>query len=336
MALTPPSNPTPLDLSDSYGPILVGGNLSWAAWGISCLQLFLYYTNYEKDSRSMKLFVFAVWLISTIAEVMVLAFMWQILILEWAEVPVTHPLALHRNWVASIVFAAVQVFFLFRIYKLINGSRWKKLFVPVLMAPFIIWQTFGLIPYLIFTLRDPDIALLSTRRIIAMEISLRACSAVVDIVIAGVMTYLLYTRRRSDLIASKRMIHRLILLTAVTGFWTAIVALVDLVLMGVYTHGLQFGYLEYPLCSLYVNALLANLNARHFVRKGDVIKFSTFHESEDGTMAVRGSEVSSSRHTAPGKGTPAMTIMVDTDRIVNADYSESMESVKVTDAHNAD
>ncbi|OSD00553.1 hypothetical protein PYCCODRAFT_1426557 [Trametes coccinea BRFM310] len=282
MAAAPPSNLTPLDLSDSYGPILVGGNLSWAAWGVSCLQLFLYYTNYEKDSLAMKLFVFAIWLISTIAEVMVLAFMWQILILGWAEVPVTHPLALHRNWVASIVFAAVQVFFLFRIYK-------------------------RTIHNLANLLRDPDIALLSTRRIIAMEISLRACSAVIDIVIAGVMTYLLYTRRHSNLTASvnlaattsKRMIHRLIVLTAVTGFWTAIVALIDLVLMGVYTHGLQFGYLEYPLCSLHVNALLANLNARHFVRKGDVIKFSTFHESEDSATAVRGSEISSNRNTAP-------------------------------------
>ncbi|OSD01079.1 hypothetical protein PYCCODRAFT_1436852 [Trametes coccinea BRFM310] len=334
-AATPPLNPVPLDLSDSYGPILIGSTLSWACWGVSCLQLFLYYTNYEDDRTSMKLFVFAVWLIDTVAEIMLTAFMWQILILKWAEVPVTRPLVLHRIWVTSIVFVAVQLFFLSRIYRLVTGNRLKKLLVPILLSPFVLWQCAGVIPYIILTYQNPAFALLSTHRIVSLEISLRGCSAFIDIVIAATMVILLYSslRRRPELRVSRKMIQRLIVLIAVTGCWTAVVALAELILMAAFPNKLLYGYVEYSLSPLYVNALLANLNARQFLRKADVVHFSTFPETGDNSMEFR--DMSSSRSTVVPKSNTPLAIKVDTTRINDADsdYPNDPVNFKATDSH---
>ncbi|KAI9065212.1 hypothetical protein FKP32DRAFT_1674860 [Trametes sanguinea] len=332
---TPPINPIPLDLSVSYGPILIGSTLSWACWGVSCLQMFLYYSNYENDPTHLKIFVFVVWLIDTVAEVMLTAFMWQILIEKWAEVPVTRPLVLHRIWVTSIVFVVVQLFFLSRIYRLVTGSRWKKLLVPILLSPFILWQCAGVIPYIILTYQNPAFALLSTHRIVSLEISLRGCSAFIDIVIAATMVFLLYSsmRRRPELRVSRKMIQRLIVLIAVTGCWTAVVALAELILMASFPTKLLYGYVEYSLSPLYVNALLANLNARHSLRKADVVHFSTFAETGDTSMEFR--DMSSSRSTVVPKGNSGMAIMVNTTRINDADSDYPMDSAnfKATHSH---
>ncbi|KAL7284711.1 hypothetical protein ACG7TL_002017 [Trametes sanguinea] len=360
-AATPPLNPVPLDLSDSYGPILIGSTLSWACWGVSCLQLFLYYTNYEDDRTSMKLFVSLTPLVfffavdsssdhelrvsrcspsDTVAEIMLTAFMWQILILKWAEVPVTRPLVLHRIWVTSIVFVAVQLFFLSRIYRLVTGNRLKKLLVPILLSPFVLWQCgmnamAGVIPYIILTYQNPAFALLSTHRIVSLEISLRGCSAFIDIVIAATMVILLYSslRRRPELRVSRKMIQRLIVLIAVTGCWTAVVALAELILMAAFPNKLLYGYVEYSLSPLYVNALLANLNARQFLRKADVVHFSTFPETGDNSMEFR--DMSSSRSTVVPKSNTPLAIKVDTTRINDADSDYPMDPVnfKATDSH---
>ncbi|KAJ2989890.1 hypothetical protein NUW54_g8643 [Trametes sanguinea] len=161
------------------------------------------------------------------------------------------------------------------------------------------------------------------------EISVRACSALVDIVIAAAMIYLLHTRRRSDLKVSNRILQRLIVLTGVTGSWTAIVALFEFIMMASYPRTLRYAYLEYPLSSLYVNAFLANLNAREFVRKTDVIEFatspgtnvvdfSTISGMVDNSIASR--DVSHARSNS-SKGDVqnfARTIVVETHHTVNS------------------
>lgn len=63
-----------------------------------------------------------------------------------------------------------------------------------------------------------------------VEISLRVTSALVDIVIATSMVYLLASRRHTDATfdQSRKIIFRLIVMTVSTGFWTAVVSLIDL------------------------------------------------------------------------------------------------------------
>ncbi|CCM01216.1 uncharacterized protein FIBRA_03264 [Fibroporia radiculosa] len=122
--------------------------------------------------------------------------------------------------------------------------------------------------------------------IMALNTSLRACSAVIDILIAVIMSYYLmkqgipkiprYTplfyfgslaiKLTPSVGSSRKMYFRLISLTVSTGIWTAIVATADFCLMAAYQEQLYYTIFEFPLCSLYVSVLLANLNSREFVK----------------------------------------------------------------------
>jgi hypothetical protein len=68
--------------------------------------------------------------------------------------------------------------------------------------------------------------------------------------------------------SSRRLSIRLLIVTVNTGLWTAIVALIELILMEVYadSSGLQWTTMEFPLCSLYISSFLASLNCREYVR----------------------------------------------------------------------
>ncbi|KAI0644067.1 hypothetical protein C8Q79DRAFT_127871 [Trametes meyenii] len=341
-------NPIILNLTESYGPILVGCILSCVVWGISCMQMFMYYLNYDSDHLGLKLFVAFVWAVDTANEMLLLASMWPVLILKWgsiAELSVSQPTLVHHGWVSGIVAFAVQMFFLYRIYKF-SGNRFL---LPLLLVPLSLWQIIGTIPFDIWVFQDSSLAALSAPRMIAFETALRATSAFVDIMIAVAMLYLLVQNRRSEFSSSKKMIFRLIIMTINTGLWTAVVALVDFSLVrghfvlapsisplgdsdpdssadcfsqiAAFPKGLQFCALEFPLSSLYVNTLLANLNARQFLRRTDGDYNSYGNDTGGGSMVLR--SVATTRGTTT-KHDSSMAIRVDTSDIINVDYSLDM------------
>ncbi|OSD07667.1 hypothetical protein PYCCODRAFT_1455784 [Trametes coccinea BRFM310] len=326
---------TSVNLAQSYGPILIGANLSCVAWGISCMQLFLYYTNYENDSVALKIFVFCIWIMDAVGQAMVLAGLWPALITRWgslAELSVSQPLLVHHVWLAATVGAIVQVFFLRRIYKFASGRNRLLLCILLLQMPFILWQIVGAIIYTVWQAEDSSLGALTEHRAVVLEISLRADTAFIDIAIAVAMVYSLYRQRSANFARSKRLVHRLIILTIVTGLWTAIIAIVVLSLIAAFPTGLQFSAVEFPLNALYVNALLANLNARKFLRNADV-EFNTYGSETDantGTMVLQ--NMSRSRTAAP-TATSTVEIRVDTSHFVDIDYS--LDTLKTKDAPDA-
>ncbi|KAI0759409.1 hypothetical protein BD413DRAFT_597521 [Trametes elegans] len=105
-------------------------------------------------------------------------------------------------------------------------------------------------------------ATLLSKENITFEIAARAMMGLVDVSIMVLMVYLLLRHCQSELKRTKRLVFWLIVLTVNTGVWTALAAIVELVLILVYRDGLQFCVIEYSLSLLYLNALLANFNSR--------------------------------------------------------------------------
>ncbi|OSD07672.1 hypothetical protein PYCCODRAFT_1421618 [Trametes coccinea BRFM310] len=170
-----------------------------------------------------------------------------------------------------------------------------------------------------------------------LEIALRASGTFVDIAIATAMVYHLHKQRRSTSVCpmrrSKKMIHRLIVLTVVTGLWTAIAALIDFVLVAAFPQGLLFCIVELPFSSLYVNSLLANLNARQFLRKTDVeLSSIEFYTSRGDTRGPTNSTMLRSMPNGRGaaaRGNTAVAIRVDTSHIVDTDYTTQADKAAV-------
>ncbi|KAH9846782.1 hypothetical protein C2E23DRAFT_544715 [Lenzites betulinus] len=101
------------------------------------------------------------------------------------------------------------------------------------------------------------------------------------------MVYLLLQNRRNEFTRQSRLVYRLIVLTVNTGFWTAVLALIDLVLIAVFPSGSHFCVVDFPISALYVNALLANLNARHFLHRTDMQYSSNVDEMGVNAFALR-------------------------------------------------
>jgi hypothetical protein len=96
------------------------------------------------------------------------------------------------------------------------------------------------------------------------------------------MTYLLTKGERPAFQRTQRMIYRLIMLTIVSGLWLSIFSILVLALVAALPSELWYCMFEFPLTSLYLSTLLANLNARQFVRGKSEINFASGLDISDG------------------------------------------------------
>jgi hypothetical protein len=93
----------------------------------------------------------------------------------------------------------------------------------------------------------------------------------VDITITISLCTLLAMNRSGFHPGTDRMILRLIFISVNTGLSSTLFALLFLILFLIYPTDLICTALYYPLCTVYCNTLLANLNVRSFVRGGSEI-----------------------------------------------------------------
>ncbi|KAI0919553.1 hypothetical protein AcV5_001588 [Taiwanofungus camphoratus] len=312
---TPVENPIVLNLMSSYGPILIGNVLSCVLWGIGCMQMFMYFFQ----------------AFDTANQVLTLVAMFPVLILQWGRVAglsVTQPALVHHGWVAGVVAVGVQMFFVWRIY-MFSGKKWK---FPFLLVPIALWQIVGTIPYDVWIFTDDSLAALGAEKMVAFETSIRATSAFVDVMIASLMTFLLVNTGRSSFARSNKMIFRLVAVTINSGIWTAVVAIIDLSLIAAFPHGLQFCAFEFPLSSLYVNTLLANLNARQYLRGKDAGWNVSSTTPQTGTSNIDLRPIGTARSAYTKNETSmneaSMAIRVDTSKVMDTDTYIDVNSSK--------
>ncbi|KAL5531032.1 hypothetical protein ACEPAG_3908 [Sanghuangporus baumii] len=356
-------NPIILNIESSYGALLIGCFFSCVVWGITCLQVFWYFYHNDTDNMSRKAFVFFLWIVDTVNEILILKPMWPVLILQWGKVAGLSDIQnemTHHVWVSGIVAVSVQFYYLHRVYTY-SGKKWLA---PVTLVrhcfslaalsvfisstqPFLANRLYSVIvesiPYQVIMYekdvyflvfiplvyfcrhRNYTFAVLSTSSITALNISLRACSAVVDIFIAVSMSYYLIKRGIPQFSSTKKMYFRLFILTINTGAWTALFATIDFCLMAAYRNDLWYTMFEWPLCSLYLSVLLVNLNTREYVRgsvatkvwQGSAVQADTF-----------GSGTNGSRTLEPRKDT-FMMIGIETEQTLHVDKVDSRSDYKV-------
>ncbi|KIK52512.1 hypothetical protein GYMLUDRAFT_251118 [Collybiopsis luxurians FD-317 M1] len=96
--------------------------------------------------------------------------------------------------------------------------------------------------------------------------SLRACSAAVDTMISINMIYLLSGPNKPKFKSSQLMVKRILILAVNSTLITAVLATVTLILLAAQPKNLYYCIAEASTCSLYFSTLLANLNARDYIR----------------------------------------------------------------------
>ncbi|KAJ6498095.1 hypothetical protein C8R47DRAFT_1317885 [Mycena vitilis] len=273
----------PQDISGPAPPLvefvctIVGSVL----WGITCMQTFLYIIRHqERDSPWIKFMVAWLWFMDTAHTVIVARGFWVLVY------KVHDPFILSQEYLVSIIMAVLeldtsalqyagvftalvafptQLFFTYRVWKISNN------WTPVAVV-FVIAATYQLGASIAFTTiclqHGPTAEIIF--QIEKLPMSLWGVGAAQDILISVVLLWMLWTSRGGAYFQSTdKMLARLSVVVVNTGVWTALVALFIIVTMVVWPTIQIYVSLYFVLCPLYCNTLLANLNARQFIRGRD-------------------------------------------------------------------
>ncbi|KAG1738855.1 uncharacterized protein EDB91DRAFT_1136793, partial [Suillus paluster] len=216
--------------SSSYGVFYMTALICVAFWAMLCLQTFWYFASYDSDKKLLKFLVVFLWAISTAQTYVIVYGAWAYMIDHFGDY--SFLMQMVPPFATQFIFAAtatvtVQAFFVFRICR---------------------WRFSRLFP--LSLLKDLAIAYL-------------AVSLFIDIVTAIFLLALLRRHKKQTQIRStSKIIQRLMVLAVLNMVWTTAFAICDLVTFVSLQEDSFYMLFDMPICSLYCNTLLANLNMR--------------------------------------------------------------------------
>ncbi|KAI9566346.1 hypothetical protein HD554DRAFT_2174528 [Boletus coccyginus] len=249
-----------------YGSLYFATLITTALYGVTCMQTFYYYVHYQNDSRPMKCLVTALWALDTIHEALTISGVYK-----YVMAGLANPSAM-MDEIPELVQLQIlsEGFFVYRIY-LFSG---KNIVAPILWIIQAIYQIVAGIIYVAKSFYSADGSLhvfgydvIEDSFHQSIATSCLCLNVTVDVLIAIVMTYLLVRKRTANGFASTTQnLQRLTMFAVNTGIWTATFAVLSLILLRRYPSNLLQVVFGIPLSSLYCNTLLANLNARTYIR----------------------------------------------------------------------
>ncbi|KAL1752170.1 hypothetical protein FB107DRAFT_277977 [Schizophyllum commune] len=301
MAASTPSTPALPDVRTSLGPILISSVLAWILWGMLTMQVIRYYLSYQRDSSVMKGMVASVWYIRVnvatgavfigyrfldLAHAIVLfRGIYQCLVNDFGRVvPLDNDRVMGEMPPRVLITILVQGFCFWRIWKLYRS------YVPVaLYVLTTLLQVAFTVIYMLGSFGNVSVA----RRRLFLDLAgfgYLAAVFVADLTMAGMLTTLLYKQHlKTPLKNTSEMLRRLIYFSINTGTWTAVFALIAIILsirpIGDAYYWTMF---DVAVCGIYSNTLLVNLNGRDYIVGEDAITLSFLKSSRDGSSLTAG------------------------------------------------
>ncbi|KAL1733009.1 hypothetical protein EV714DRAFT_270331 [Schizophyllum commune] len=280
MATSAPSTPALPDVRTSLGPILISYILSWILWGMLTMQVIRYYLSYQRDSSVMKGMVASVWFLDLAHAVVLFRGIYQCLVNDFGRVvPLDNDRVMGDIPPRVLVTVIVQGFCFWRIWKPMSQLR----FIADHFA-----TTFTVI-YMLGSFGNVSAA----RRRLFLDLAgfgYLAAVFVADLTMAGMLTTLLYKQHlKTPLQNTREMLRRLIYFSINTGTWTAVFALIAIILsirpIGDAYYWTMF---DVAVCGIYSNTLLVNLNGRDYIVGEDAITLSFLKSSGDESSLTAG------------------------------------------------
>ncbi|KAH7915083.1 hypothetical protein BJ138DRAFT_1123004 [Hygrophoropsis aurantiaca] len=256
----------PFPLGPNYGAMFFSMALCVGLYGVTSMQTFLYFVRYQEDVKSLKFLVISIWLLDTVHQGLVVGGTYNYLVPGFGDyrdfVNINLPLMVAPLF-TSISGVFVQGFFVRRL-----AVFWdRKITVPAIWAPAAILQLVVPSVFIWKASNAPTAVVLDCASLKATTVSYLATTSAVDIIISGSLAYLLSRERTTGQVRSyERVLQRLAIYSINSGAWTAIFSLLAIITFVRLSGNEVYVIFDFPLCPLYCNALLANLNVRSYVR----------------------------------------------------------------------
>ncbi|KAH9853719.1 hypothetical protein C2E23DRAFT_91919 [Lenzites betulinus] len=232
-------------------------------YGVSCSQMYYYFTSYSKDPWGLKLLVIVVWLSDSAHQALISHSVYWYLVTEYGN-PVALTL-LTRTIIAEVFFGIctgffVQSFFVVRIWHL-SG---KKLAVVIPVAILVLGEFSVGMAYSIKAVSFTTF--LEDTRLKSLSIATNAFAAAGDVTIAVLMCKILHDSR-TGFSKSDTLINKLMMFSVNTGILTSICACLSLITILAMPNTFVYITFFFLLGRVYSNTLMATLNARKSLRE---------------------------------------------------------------------
>ncbi|GLB41243.1 hypothetical protein LshimejAT787_0904580 [Lyophyllum shimeji] len=255
---------TSIDLT--LGPMLTGVLLATFLFGVECVQLYMYFRDFPKDSQLLKGLVTIVWVVELTHQGCTMHSVYWLLIsnfgnphLTTSPVPATFVLPILFS---AIIVLLVQTFFAHRLWRSTNKTILCIIFMILVVARFILT---GVIAGSAINMQSFASFLKQFKALITAAWVSGAC---IDILMSLSLCYDLHTRR-SGFVRTSRLIDRLIVWCVATGLLTSVYALIIAICFLTMPDNLIWDAMYIAASRFFANTLLASLNARRSIRRMD-------------------------------------------------------------------
>ncbi|KAF8908138.1 hypothetical protein CPB84DRAFT_1674382 [Gymnopilus junonius] len=299
---TPPSVPLVVPRVDNtLGALLVGGLVAMALWGVTCVQMYNYFTRTNKDNVPAKTTVRPfLWVLDTFDSALNCHILYYYTVSNYLN-----PLALfHPVWsiiihvaVTAISNFIIRTLFTIRVYRLSQGNHFLTGWIMAISLSDLEHDKFYL-PCSFQIPTFPDLQKIAGLMYLTFGVGTGS-----DLSLALALSWFLY-RSKTGFRSTDSLIKSLLIYSVNTGMIVAVDAALGLILYILMPNNLIFLGFYLLLSKLYVNAYLATLNARETMRtkKDDMlsINLTEIHSS-------RRFDVESTMPTFAEKGTESKT-----------------------------
>ncbi|KAJ7866679.1 hypothetical protein B0H13DRAFT_2670696 [Mycena leptocephala] len=259
----------------TIGAYQIGVLVSYALFGVTTTQTYIYYSRFPSDSPTIKVLVAFVWVCEVAHALCIGHTLYQYTIIDYG-----HPERLgdaETFLITSALFdgvigACAQGFFAFRIYRLS-----KKLHIPILCWTLSFLRVLGDIVLLAVASRKIPVAIYEVHWTWLIT-ALCSISAANDLVITGTLVTIFIRRRTFAHRRTVALMDKLIVWTIETGILTSAAAIVTLACFVTMKKNFIWLAVFAVLSRLYSNSLLASLNSRTLLRAMNEVSlpYSTF------------------------------------------------------------
>ncbi|KAJ7751461.1 hypothetical protein B0H16DRAFT_1460365 [Mycena metata] len=243
----------------------IGYGVSTAAYGISIVQVYLYFRNYPKDSIFLKLTVAALWTLDTLSSIVNSHALYTLYVLNFnnlfadAHIPWLRPTPppLSSTDGKSGVLSLALVSCAAGLFKYPALPSAAGLYLSVHLFLF------------------PTIVALFEHTSWAMTTTIESAGLVCDITITSSLIYYLRSRKAAGVRSTQDMVASLIMHAMSRGIVTAVCITVLFILDVAFPNHFYWLPFYQLVGKLYVNSILASLNARTSVRGKGQLEVST-------------------------------------------------------------
>ncbi|KAJ8078157.1 hypothetical protein PM082_000363 [Marasmius tenuissimus] len=277
----------PPSVATIYGPMVIGVFLSTILYGITLIQIVIYFQRTNRDPAYIKYFVLYLLVAETVCAALFFVMIYEPLVLKSGkpEIQITSPFLLRTDGpITALIATPVQLFMAWRI-KIISRSVLLSVAISILS----LCSLAGGIWLGVSVAQKPNFQDFELFR--AAPGTWLVTAAAADVLIAASLVYFL-VKRKTTIVSTNHQIDRIIRLTVQTGTITAVAALTVAVVFLSSPHTTIFFIWDLCLSKLYSNSVLSSLNARQWGTNGSVggptsVLFVSNFDSESSTSTPR-------------------------------------------------